>query len=79
VSCRKIAKKLPKVRSQDTVAQKVRRLKEGSHFRRLTDVRNADGFLRKVSPPKSDVVTLLVHTSHFAGATARLLFLTALL
>jgi hypothetical protein len=78
VSSRKIAKALAEVRSQDTAAQKVQKLKENTNFRRLTYVRYADAFLLGFIGSKSDAAKLLVHISHFAGATARLLFLTAL-
>ena len=68
VSGKKIAKALAKVRSQDTAAQKVRRLKEDTNFKRLTYVRYADDFLLGYIGSKSDAVKLLVHISHFVDS-----------
>ena len=68
VSGEKIAKALAKVRSQDTAAQKVRRLKEDTNFKRLTYVRYADDFLLGYIGSKSDAIKLLVHISHFADS-----------
>ena len=66
VSGTKIASALSKVRSQDTAAQGVRRLKEDTNFKRLTYVRYADDFLLGYIGSKSDAVKLLIHISHFA-------------
>lgn len=66
VSGKKIAKALEKIRSQDTAAQKVRKLKEDTNFKRLTYVRYADDFLLGYIGSKSEAVKLLVHISHFA-------------
>ena len=66
VSGSKIAKALAKVRSQDTAAQRVRRHKEDTNFKRLTYVRYADDFLLGFIGSKFDAVKLLVHISHFA-------------
>lgn len=64
----KIASALLKVRSQDTAAQRVRRLKEDTNFKRLTYVRYADDFLLGYIGSKSDAVKLLIHISHFADS-----------
>lgn len=66
VSGKKIAQALAKVRSQDTAAQRVRKLKEDTNFKRLTYVRYADDFLLGYIGSKSDAIKLLVHISHFA-------------
>ena len=66
VSGQKISKALAKIRSQDTAAQKVRKLKEDTNFKRLTYVRYADDFLLGYIGSKSEAVKLLIHISHFA-------------
>ncbi|NNE32679.1 MAG: hypothetical protein HKN40_09940 [Winogradskyella sp.] len=67
VSGKKIVKALAQIRSQDTAAQKVRRLKEDTNFKRLTYVRYADDFLLGYIGSKSEAVKLLIHISHFAN------------
>lgn len=66
VSGTKITSALSKVRSQDTAAQGVRRLKEDTNFKRLTYVRYADDFLLGYIGSKFDAVKLLISISHFA-------------
>jgi len=66
VSGKKITQALSKIRSQDTAAQKVRRLKEDTNFRRLTYVRYADDLLLGFIGSKSEAIKLLIHISHFA-------------
>ena len=66
VSGQKISKALAKIRYQDTAAQKVRKLKEDTNFKRLAYVRYADDFLLGYIGSKSEAVKLLIHISHFA-------------
>jgi hypothetical protein len=68
VSGTKIVSALSKVRSQDTAAQRVWKLKEDTNFKRLTYVRYADDFLLGYIGFKSDAVKLLIHISHFSDS-----------
>jgi hypothetical protein len=68
VSGTKIASALSKIRSQDTEAQRVWKLKEDTDFKRLTYIRYADDFLLGYIGSKSDAVKLLIHISHFADS-----------